>query len=760
MKAATAACGQATSTNAMVCRSVMAFLFALTVAVATSPETFAATASPATAEPAAQGGAPQDGGDGADADPGKVGYTIEMPEPLTAADTTRILAQLQRLAESSTDGARVTVVMRYAASEEGEDVASRGNTSFEDALRLARAMTGPELRRVRVVAWVQGTVQGHSVLPILASDLLLVSAGGVIADASQNETSADETIEVSYRSIAARRGVFPAEVVQALVDPGAELARVSKVDGSEVFAVGETLATLRSSGQVTSESIWSTSESPLRIDAKELRAARIASGIVNSNDQASELLDLAALNPLDAQLTLGEPVGVLMELIGSINSGRSRRWQSNLTATLESGEINTWVISIDSSGGSLSQSATLAGWFAQPQPPLQTVAGYIQGEARGDAALIAIACRPLLMNPNGKLGGPGGEAIDASMVIRNDELIEQIARSTKRPAALIRGLLDPELEVYRYTNRKTGRIRYATESDLLRGAGDVDSERERWQRGERIELAAGLTTAQAIALGLADGESPSLTDVSRRVGLSEIPPPLTDRKMVRFVEKLGRSHALAFLLLFIGFAALSTEANAPGLGIPGFVAVICFAMYFWIKFLAGTAEWLELLAFSLGLICIAIEVFVVPGFGVFGIGGIGLTVLGIVLMSQTFIVPRNVYQLEVLTQSIWTALFAGFGLIGGFIAFRMLMPHVPLLGGLTMEPPDSAAVNEAEKLADFSHLQGQTGVATTPLRPAGKARFGDQIVQVVSDGTTISSGEPVRVCEVRGTRVVVEAFES
>tara|TARA_R110002073_G_scaffold8761_9_gene46920 strand:+ start:1313 stop:3688 length:2376 start_codon:yes stop_codon:yes gene_type:complete len=737
--------GEPISARVALGRGIVPFLLAGVLALATS----SVPAADANAD------APQ-----SKADRVKVGYVLDMPATLTADGTASILAQLNRLAESSTDESRVTVVIRYAVGDDKDSQASLGETGFEDALRLARAMTGPDLRRVRVVSWVQGTVEGHLVLPILASDLLIVSTSGVIANATKNETSSDETIEVSYRSIAARRGLFPPEVVTALTDPGIALARVTKVDGSEVFAAGEALNQLRASGEITSETIWSTAESPLRIDANQLRTARIASGIVNRDDQAAELLDLAAINPLDAKQTLGDPVGVLMEMVGSINSGRSRRWQSNLTATLESGEINTWVVSIDSPGGSLSQSATLAAWFAQPDPPLQTVAGYVQGEARGDAALIAIACRPLYMNPNAKLGGPGAEAIDAAMVIRNDELIEQIARATKRPAALIRGLLDPNLEVYRYTNRKTGRIRYATESDLIEGAADVEAERDRWQRGERIELAAGLTSAQAIALGLADGESSSVDDVSRRVGLSGTPPPVTDRKMVRFVEKLGRSHALAFLLLFIGFAALSTEANAPGLGIPGFIAVVCFAMYFWIKFLAGTAEWLELLAFSLGLICIAIEVFVVPGFGVFGIGGIGLTVLGIVLMSQTFIVPRNVYQLQVLTQSIWTALFAGFGLIGGFIAFRMLMPHVPLLGSLTMEPPDTAAVNEAEKLADYTHLQGQVGTATTPLRPAGKARFGDQIVQVVSDGTPIASGDPVRVFEIHGTRIVVEAVES
>ena len=73
----------------------------------------------------------------------------------------------------------MTVVLRYA-----QDAASGDETEFEDALKLARAMTGTELRRVRVVSLVEGEVTGHSTLPIISSDLLLVTAGGVVADAS------------------------------------------------------------------------------------------------------------------------------------------------------------------------------------------------------------------------------------------------------------------------------------------------------------------------------------------------------------------------------------------------------------------------------------------------------------------------------------------------------------------------------------------------------------------------------------------------
>ena len=684
----------------------------------------------------------------------KVGQLIDVPVPLSHAASQQLLTQLLTLSDSATDRTRLTVVLRYGAeSESGEE------TSFEDALRVARAITQPELRNLRIVSWIQGEVNGHSLLPVLASDTLLVSATGVIADASIGESNVDETIALTYRSIAERRGLFPAPVVSAIIDPSLELVRVTKVGGGQVFASGDGLVKVRESGDVLREDVWSAPTSPLRLDGRQLRGAKIAAGIVETVDQAAELLDLAELNTIVDSDADGKAKGVLLEIVGSVASNRSRRWQSNLNATLESGETNTWLVMIDSVGGDLRESASLAGLFATPQPPLRRVAGFVRHEARGDAALIAVACRPLLIGPEARIGGQGADAISSADVDNYFELIEQIARTNKRPAALIRGLLDPDLVVYRYTYRKTGRVRYATEDDLVEGVEDAEAERANWQRGDRIDLSMGLSAAEAIRLGLADGESASIAEASRRIGLVEVPQTVEDRKIVRWVERLGRSQGLAFLLLFVGFITLSAEANAPGLSVPGFISMVCFALYFWIKFLAGTAEWLELILFGLGLACIAIELFVVPGFGVFGIGGLAMTVLGVVLMSQTFVIPQNAYQLAELTRGLWIALGGAFGLIGGFVFIRMLFPHVPLLSGLAMEAPDATAVDLAERLADYSDLRGEVGVATTPLRPSGKVRFGDRIVQVVSDGAALSTGDQVRVTEVRGTRIVVEAVE-
>ena len=686
----------------------------------------------------------------------KTGYEISVPIPLDTSSATQLVKNLTLLTESLPEDRRTTVVLKL----QNEATTSAGKTAFEDALKVARAITSPKLRRLKIVTYLDGEISGHIVLTVIASEALVTTQNAVLGNASADEESPDPTIRLTYESIAERRGLFPKPMVAALVDPGLELAEITRLGGEQEFVTTRKLAELRKEGKILSENVISPAGTPLQLDARTLRRARISAGLVNSFEQASEVLDLAELKPLQQAGVLGAANGVLLEITGSIVPGRVQRWQSNLNATLTSDEINTWLISIDSTGGDLNGSMTLAGWFSKPEPPLRTVAGFINGEARGDAAVLALACKPLLMGPDATIGGPGSYAITEEELQKYDELISQIAISTNRPSALLRGLLLPDMEVYRYTNRKTGRIRYATEQDIIYNAEDPEAEKAKWKRGELIELDEGLTTATAISLGLVDGETASLEESATTLGLPATPPLVSDRGLIRFVERIGRSGSFAFLLLFIGFIALSTEASAPGLGVPGFIAITCFALFFWMKFLAGTAEWLELIAFTLGLLCIGIEILVLPGFGIFGIGGVLLMLLGIVLMSQTFVMPQNTFQYQMLNQGIWTALSAVLGMGTGLAAMRFLLPHVPLFSGLVMEPVDESQITEAEKLADYSNLLGLAGVTTTPLRPAGKIKIDNQLVQVVSDGSVVKSGQTVRVIEVNGTRVVVEAVEN
>ncbi|SMP65345.1 NfeD-like C-terminal, partner-binding [Neorhodopirellula lusitana] len=708
------------------------------------------------------------------------GFQIEISSPLSTRQVQRTLGQLRRLAQARRDD-RVTVVLRFAGSANNSSLPeesnrapanlgdSRSDTSLEDALKLARAISGDELRRIRCIAWIDGPVTGHETLVALACESMVASRTGSLGEVTSASGSIDETTSLIYQSIAKRRGLLPDAVVASLVNPNAELARVRSSDGEVQFVIGQKLAKLRQSGDVVEETTWAETGVPLVLSADQLRQLRAATTIVSSPDEVADHLGLARLRNESVDST-EQAIGVLLKVNGPINAKRVRRWQANLAATVDSGETNTWMIEIDSPGGYLPGTASLAAVAAEPASSIRQVGGFVSHEARGDAVLLALACQPLSLHPEATLGGPGAQAIDAADVDRQRELITLIADSTGRSETLIRGLLNPELAVHRYIHRRTGRIRYAVPSELTaefnaasakNADGDSDAKPDVssvWKREQRIELGDGLSSQAAIELGLAEAEAENLSVACTTIGLDAIPPQLSDRGLVRWVEQIGRNDGMAFALLLMGFMFLSAEASAPGLGIPGFLAMLCFAFFFWTKFLAGTAEWAELLAFGLGIACLAIEVFVLPGFGIFGVGGLVLTVLGVVLMSQTFVVPRNAYQTAEAVNGIGMAMGAMIGLIVGLFLVRAFLPKAATATGLAMEVP-SDSIEEGERVAHYDHLLGQTGVAATRLRPSGKARFGDTLVSVISDGSAVEPGQPVRVLQVLGNRIVVETVE-
>jgi membrane protein implicated in regulation of membrane protease activity len=89
---------------------------------------------------------------------------------------------------------------------------------------------------------------------------------------------------------------------------------------------------------------------------------------------------------------------------------------------------------------------------------------------------------------------------------------------------------------------------------------------------------------------------------------------------------------------------------------------------------------------------------------------------------------------------------------------RKWLPHAPILSHMILAPPEDEereSISHRELLVDLHELVGAQGVTSTPLMPAGKARFGDSVIDVIADGDMIEPGKTVEVVEVRGNRVVV-----
>ncbi len=198
-----------------------------------------------------------------------------------------------------------------------------------------------------------------------------------------------------------------------------------------------------------------------------------------------------------------------------------------------------------------------------------------------------------------------------------------------------------------------------------------------------------MTANEAERLFVARTVVEDLSQVKSFYQLEEMPrvlqPSLTDRWVERVASMLA-SPFVAPWLLFAGMFFFSSEMSAPGLGVPGFLAACCFMLFFWSQYLDGNAHWLEIMMFLAGIVFIGMEIFVLPGFGVFGIGGMVMVVLSLVLASQNFIIPRNSEELARLPQSLLPVVGAGMGFFVAIIALRKVLPNSPYFNRMMLQP--------------------------------------------------------------------------
>ncbi|HEY2761109.1 MAG TPA: NfeD family protein, partial [Pirellulales bacterium] len=421
-------------------------------------------------------------------------------------------------------------------------------------------------------------------------------------------------------------------------------------------------------------------------------------------------------------------------------------------------DVNLLFLCIDSEGGSFDASLQLTNYLAGLDPTKIRTVAYVPRIARADSALIALACDQLAMNPEAKLGGEGPDALVKthidSAVIELREAMKKKSRSWSLPAAII----DPNLKVYRYTKPAANLVGYFNEDEL-----HEQRDPAAWKQGELVTNPNGplqLTAAQAEQDGLAwkvADNADGFEQLKQMYGL-ERNPVLAEPGWADFlVDALNSPGARMFLLIMI-FVGVYLEVHSPGVGIGGFIALLAALLYFWAQSLQGNPVVLEVLLFLAGILCVALEIFVLPGLAIFGLGG-GLLIIGsLVLASQTFIIPANSYQLSSLLNSLLVLCGAAVGSIIVAAVMRRYLPHTPVLNRVLLAPPSNdeiEAISQRESLIDLEHLMGQQGVATTPLFPSGKVRFADQLVDVIADGDAIDRGQPVVVIDVSGSRVVV-----
>jgi len=224
-------------------------------------------------------------------------------------------------------------------------------------------------------------------------------------------------------------------------------------------------------------------------------------------------------------------------------------------------------------------------------------------------------------------------------------------------------------------------------------------------------------------------------------------------KFVRFM------HKIAPFLIFIGLMSLFTEFKVPGFGLPGIVAIICFALVFGSNYVVGLASHTDIMIFLLGVILLLLEIFVIPGFGITGITGIILIFASFYLASQSFVIPRFPWEFTLARD--WGIRFS-LVMVMFFIcsmALAKYLPKSPIGRKMFLQTSLSVEKGFVDTYKDYGFLLGGTGIALSILRPSGKAKFGDEILDVISDEGFIDKGKPITVIKVKGKKLFVQEIE-
>lgn len=417
---------------------------------------------------------------------------------------------------------------------------------------------------------------------------------------------------------------------------------------------------------------------------------------------------------------------------------------------------------------------------------------FVNRRAISAGAMISIACDQIVMASGATIGD--SEPVDSQGNEASEKIVSDI-RGTIRSTAerqnrnpdIAETMVDKRLFLVRLENGDIIKLRLeeyhnqqaiGTEMEVLCAKGELLT----------------LTTQQALEYGFAEAQAETITDLLSkyqivRIGESSIidensvvKMALTENDVLRRQEELGadRVHTIkslenakvtkfkvtladrtvffltspyiSALLLSLGGLGLFIEIRTPGFGIPGFLGLLFIGLFFGGHMLNEVPNaYLVALIFVVGLALIVLEVFVIPGFGVAGILGLML-MLGSVFYTffqntDDISVALLWLSISIITTSVLT------------IIATIFLPKSSPFQRLALSTVMSNDLGYHSTGADFQSFLGKTGVALTPLRPAGTAKIDNKRLDVVTFGDFIAQNTPIRVLEVEGSKISVEVLE-
>lgn len=440
--------------------------------------------------------------------------------------------------------------------------------------------------------------------------------------------------------------------------------------------------------------------------------------------------------------------------------------------------IDYLIYEISTYGGLVDAADNIAKYLLQDVGNRAQTVAYVTTEAISAGALVSVSCNDIIMRTNTTIGASAPVTMAGTLEGVEREKIESFIRAMFQRAAEANGypelplkaMVTMQIEVWGIRNLQTGQWEFFESEAALPSDPnqyDMDSAEQIVGDSEILTLTASQALEYGVARAVVDDLDGALAFLEQRDGVvfREAPrvlQPLWSERMVSWLN----SPAVMGVLVMLALLGVYIELSTPGLGLPGLVAVIAFAIIVGGKYLTGLANWVEIVFLLTGIILLLVELLLIPGFGIAGFLGIIFLLLGLFgILIPT--VPGRLPWPE--TPQDWRYLTDGllgflYGIVGFAVVATLISRYLPkwrFMSGLILVPsfggPDNATLGATSPFGDtqIGVKVGDVGTVISDLRPAGRARFGDVVADVVATAEFLDAGTKVEVVEVHGNRVVV-----
>jgi membrane-bound serine protease (ClpP class) len=412
-----------------------------------------------------------------------------------------------------------------------------------------------------------------------------------------------------------------------------------------------------------------------------------------------------------------------------IDPGMNRRVKLAMDQA-ETLKADVILIEMDTYGGAVTDADEIRTRILESKIPVYV---FINKDAASAGALISIACDSIYMAPGASIGaatvvnGTDGTAAPDKYQSYMRSMMRSTAEATGRNPQIAEAMVDEKL--------------------VVPGISDSSS-------------VITFSVAEAIQNGFCEGEYTSTKEILAAQGLQSAEIIAYEEKTVDTIISFFLSPAVSGILILLIIGGIYFELQTPGIGFPLAVAVTAALLYFVPYYLNGLAENWEILAFVIGIILLAVEFFVIPGFGVFGVAGIVMTLGGLVLGM----LPNQAFDFELVPASqlfgaLLTVILAALAAVG--MVF-WLTPKVNEWGAfkhLTLASTQDRAQGFTSTTYSEGML-GKTGTVHSRLRPSGKVEIDGEIYDAYSRGEFLEQGESIEVISTEGTSLRVKKWEA